>query len=132
MYTQVSEEDRDKIKKAKTDAFKGLEWENPERPESTNLLNIYLAVQPTDGTGMSKEQISEQTKDMTWGEFKPVLAEAIVAHLEPIQKKYNKIREDNDGEFLVRVLKDGADSANEIAKEKLSAARFALGLTDQL
>ena len=27
---------RDKIKKAKTDAFKGLEWENPERPESTN------------------------------------------------------------------------------------------------
>ena len=38
-----------KIKKAKTDAFEGLEDENPERPEARNLLAIYQLM-----TGYSK------------------------------------------------------------------------------
>lgn len=33
-----------------TDAFEGLEWDNPERPECTNLLNIYQSV-----TGKGRE-----------------------------------------------------------------------------
>jgi tryptophanyl-tRNA synthetase len=33
-----------KIKRCKTDAFVGLEWDNPDRPECTNLLNMYQAV----------------------------------------------------------------------------------------
>jgi len=69
-----------KIKRCKTDAFKGLEWDNPERPECTNLLSIYSAV-----TGKSKEDIMEEVKDMGWGQFKPVLTEAVVDHLSPIQ-----------------------------------------------
>jgi tryptophanyl-tRNA synthetase len=32
-----------KIKRCKTDALQGVEWDNPERPECTNLLNIYQA-----------------------------------------------------------------------------------------
>merc|ERR1719384_1515891 len=86
---------RDKIKKCKTDAFKGIEWDNPERPEAANLLSIYLAVQPTKD-GKSKEEIAEEVIDMTWGEFKPILADAIVNHLEPIQKRYKEVREDED------------------------------------
>lgn len=38
-----------KVKKAKTDAFEGLELDNPERPESRNLLTIYQLM-----TGYSK------------------------------------------------------------------------------
>jgi len=41
-----------KIKKCKTDLFTGLEWDNPERPECTNLLNMYQAV-----TGRTREDI---------------------------------------------------------------------------
>ena len=37
-----------KVKGAKTDAFDGLEWDNPERPEARNLLAIYQLA-----TGMS-------------------------------------------------------------------------------
>lgn len=33
-----------KIKRAKTDAFLGLEFDNPERPEARNLLTIYSIV----------------------------------------------------------------------------------------
>ena len=112
---------RDKIKKCKTDAVKGLEWDNPERPEATNLLNIFQAVQP----GRTKEDILEEVGDMSWGDFKPVLAEAIVNHLEPIQTRYNEIRQDDD--YLWKVLKDGADSANYVASQTLNQARVAMG-----
>lgn len=113
---------RNKIKRCKTDAFQGIEWDNPERPESTNLLNIYLAVS-SDST--TKEDITNEVKDMSWGEFKPVLAEAVVAHLEPIQRRYYEVREDED--YLMEVLNDGADAAEEIADRTLLASKVAMG-----
>lgn len=114
---------RDKIKRCKTDALPGVEWDNPERPESTNLLNIYSAVQPD----RSREDILEEVKDMKWGDFKPVLAEAIVAHLEPIQKRYAEVRADE--EYLRSVLKEGADAADEIAQRTLKAAKVSMGFS---
>ena len=62
---------------------------------------------------------------MSWGEFKPKLAEAIIAHLEPIQKRYNELRADD--EYLLSVLKDGADAAEAIALKTLDATRVAMG-----
>jgi tryptophanyl-tRNA synthetase len=115
---------RDKIKKCKTDAVKGLEWGNPDRPEATNLLSIYAAVQPEPKT---KEEILAEVGDMSWGDFKPVLADAIVAHLEPIQKRYHEVRDDE--EYLNSVLKNGADSADEIASKTVASARIAMGFT---
>ena len=113
---------RSKIKKCKTDALQGIEWDNPERPEATNLLNIYLAVQPT---GTSKEEVVDRVKDMTWGEFKPVLADAIIDHVLPIQERYHAIRKDDA--YLQKVLREGAEAANDIASKTLAAARIAMG-----
>jgi tryptophanyl-tRNA synthetase len=112
---------RDKIKRCKTDTFEGIEWENPGRPEATNLLNIYAAVQP----GRSKEEIMAEVKDLTWGAFKPLLADAVVNHLEPIQKKYYEVREDE--EKLNQILKEGAASANEVAQRTLHSTKVAMG-----
>lgn len=117
---------RSKIKKCKTDAEIGLEWDNPDRPEATNLLSIYLAVQP----GRTKEDILEEVKDMSWGEFKPLLAEAIVNHLEPIQKRYAEVRADE--EYLNNVLRDGANAAEEIALKTLKSAKVAMGFATRL
>eukprot|EP00574_Skeletonema_japonicum_P012272 CAMPEP_0201717930 /NCGR_PEP_ID=MMETSP0593-20130828/3571_1 /ASSEMBLY_ACC=CAM_ASM_000672 /TAXON_ID=267983 /ORGANISM="Skeletonema japonicum, Strain CCMP2506" /LENGTH=440 /DNA_ID=CAMNT_0048208107 /DNA_START=97 /DNA_END=1416 /DNA_ORIENTATION=+ len=114
---------RDKIKRCKTDALPGVEWDNPERPESTNLLNIYAAVQPE----RTREDILEEVKDMKWGEFKPLLAEAVVAHLEPIQKRYAEVRADE--EYLRGVLKEGADAADAIASRTLKGAKVAMGFS---
>eukprot|EP00546_Thalassionema_frauenfeldii_P010033 CAMPEP_0178923640 /NCGR_PEP_ID=MMETSP0786-20121207/16856_1 /TAXON_ID=186022 /ORGANISM="Thalassionema frauenfeldii, Strain CCMP 1798" /LENGTH=416 /DNA_ID=CAMNT_0020598207 /DNA_START=212 /DNA_END=1462 /DNA_ORIENTATION=+ len=113
---------RDKIKRCKTDPFEGIEWDNPERPEATNLLNIYSAVQPTP---RSKEDILEEVKDMNWGQFKPLLAEAVVQHLEPIQKRYEEVR--NNEEELNQILKDGANAANEVAGRTLYNTKIAMG-----
>ncbi|GKY91837.1 hypothetical protein MPSEU_000155300 [Mayamaea pseudoterrestris] len=113
---------RSKVKRCKTDALQGLEWDNPERPEATNLLNIYQAVQPVPTT---REQVLERVGHMSWGEFKPALADAIVDHLSPIQEKYHAIRKDEA--YLRQVLAEGAGSANEIASQTLAAARIAMG-----
>jgi tryptophanyl-tRNA synthetase len=114
---------REKIKRCKTDSLPGVEWDNPKRPESTNLLNIYAAVQP----GRTREDILEEVKDMAWGEFKPLLAEALIAHLEPIQKRYEEVRADD--EYLRRVLREGAEAADGIAERTLKAAKVAMGFS---
>jgi hypothetical protein len=41
------------LQRAKTDAFEGLEWDNPDRPEARNLLTIYQCV---TGEGRSAPQ----------------------------------------------------------------------------
>ena len=115
---------RDKVKKCKTDSYTtGIEWNNPDRPEATNLLNIYAAVQPH----RSKEDILTEVTGMKWGTFKPLLAEAIVNHLEPIQTKYAAVRADET--YLRNVLKEGADAAEEIAQRTLKAAKIAMGFS---
>lgn len=104
----------------------GLEWDNPDRPESTNLLSIYQAVQP----GRTREDILEEVGDMSWGQFKPALADAVVAHLEPMQKRYAEVRADET--YLNGVLRDGADAADAIAGRTLEAARAAMGFTPRV
>jgi tryptophanyl-tRNA synthetase len=49
------EEIAKKIKRCKTDPVVGLEWDNPDRPESANLLTIYQAV-----TGKTREEIDAE------------------------------------------------------------------------
>lgn len=38
--------------------------------------------------------IMEEVSDMNWGAFKPKVADAIIAHLEPIQAKYTEVISD--------------------------------------
>lgn len=116
---------RNKIKRCKTDTEVGIEWDNPERPEAMNLLNIYSAVQP----GRTREDILNEVKDLNWGSFKTLLADAVVAHLEPIQKRYAEIRANET--YLSSILKDGADAANEVASRTLYASKVAMGFTPQ-
>lgn len=72
---------RNKLKRCKTDTAEGLEFGNPDRPEATNLLTIYQLM-----TGRTREEVAAEVAEMRWSDFKPVLADAVIAHLEPIQK----------------------------------------------
>lgn len=110
-----------KLRKCKTDLLKGLEWDNPERPECTNLLTIYQAV-----TGKSRDEIALEVQDMSWGTFKPILAEATVAHLEPFQTRYKEILQDRT--YLNKVLRDGAETADEVASKTVEWTKEAMGI----
>uniref|UniRef100_A0A6V1Q501 tryptophan--tRNA ligase n=1 Tax=Heterosigma akashiwo TaxID=2829 RepID=A0A6V1Q501_HETAK len=113
---------RRKIKKCKTDQFQGMEWDNPERPECTNLLTIYQAC-----TGKSKEAVLAEVGEMNWGAFKPVLADAVVDHLAPIQARYAELMADPT--HLNRVLREGAAAADEVAQQTLLWTKNAMGFT---
>eukprot|EP00850_Spirogloea_muscicola_P007156 SM000035S13136 [mRNA] locus=s35:682333:685395:- [translate_table: standard] len=109
-----------KIKRCKTDAVVGMTFDDPERPECNNLLSIYQLV-----SGRTKEEIAAEVRDMSWGDFKPLLADAVIAHLEPVQRRYAEVVADPS--YLDGVLANGAERANQIADETLLNVYDALG-----
>lgn len=111
---------RTKIKKCKTDALRGLEFGNPERPECNNLLTLYMLM-----SGKPQAEVAAECADMGWGQFKPLLMDATIAHLEPIQQKYNAIM--TDPGYLESVLRDGREKAATIAHQTLNRVKQAFG-----
>lgn len=41
-----------------------------------------------------QEAVLEETANMRWGPFKSILADAVVAHLQPIQQQYAAVMAD--------------------------------------
>ncbi|MDI9635727.1 tryptophan--tRNA ligase [Kamptonema cortianum] len=111
---------QNKIKRCKTDPIRGLEFDNPERPECNNLLTLYLLM-----SGKTKAEIAAECQDMGWGQFKPLLAEALVEGLKPIQQKYQEIMDDRG--YLESVLREGRHKAEAIANQTVTQVKTALG-----
>ncbi len=109
-----------KIKRCKTDAVKGLEFDNPERPECNNLLTLYELF-----SGKTKQEVITECQDMGWGKFKPLLTEATIAALTPIQTKYKAVMDDKG--YLESVLAQGKQKAEAIANQTLEKVKKALG-----
>ena len=109
-----------KIKRAKTDPERGLEFGNPERPETDNLLGLYALL-----SGKGREAAATECAAMGWGQFKPLLTEATVAALEPIQRRYQDLMADR-GQLLA-VLETGRERASAVADASAQRVRAALG-----
>lgn len=67
----------------------------------------------------------EEVEGMRWGAFKPLLAEAVVEHLRPIQARYNEVVADEA--YLDDVLARGAERAGEVANQTLGNCKEAMG-----
>ena len=109
-----------KIKRAKTDPERGLEFGNPDRPETDNLLGLYAIL-----SGKGREQAASECAEMGWGQFKPLLAEATVNAIEPIQARYRELM--SDPAELDQVLNTGRENAEIVANATLKRVRDALG-----
>uniref|UniRef100_A0A251UIH3 tryptophan--tRNA ligase n=1 Tax=Helianthus annuus TaxID=4232 RepID=A0A251UIH3_HELAN len=109
-----------KIKRCKTDSFPGLEFDNPDRPECNNLLSIYQII-----TNKTKEEVAQECQSMNWGTFKPVLTDALIDHLQPIQARYEEIMSDTG--YLDQILAEGASKAADIADVTVSNVYQAMG-----
>ena len=110
-----------KIKRAKTDSFIGLEFDNPERPEANNLLNLYAIL-----SDQSREKVAKECSSMGWGKFKPLLSDATITAIEPIQSRYKELMKDKDEVNLI--LEQGAHKAREVAESSLLRIKNAIGL----
>lgn len=54
-----------------------------------NLMSIYSAV-----TGKTFDAIESEFAGKGYGDFKTAVGEAVVAELEPVQKRYNELMKD--------------------------------------
>ena len=109
-----------KIKRAKSDSYVGLEFNNPERPESRNLLMIYSIL-----SGKEISQCENEFSETGWGTFKKLITEQVIESLSPIQEKYKVLI--NDPHQLNNILIEGKERADELAKKTLKRVKSKLG-----
>ena len=119
------EEIQKKIKRCKTDPVRGLSFDDPERPESRNLLTLYMLL-----SGKKKEEVAAECADMGWGQFKPLLTETAINALKPIQDKYDAVM--NEKGYLESVLREGKEKAGAIANQTLAEVKAAMGYSQPL
>lgn len=111
-----------KIKRCKTDPIRGLTFDDPERPECNNLLGLYTLL-----SNQSKESVAAACQDMGWGQFKPLLTEAMIETLRPIQQQYQTLLAEPG--HLESVLRQGREQAEVIANQTLAKVKTALGFS---
>ena len=103
-----------KLKRAVTDSDNppvvAYDWD--KKPGVSNLLELMSA-----STGRSVEDLVEHFKGQMYGTFKSEVADAVVAMVEPIQKRYRELRDNED--YLKEILKHGAEKASERAQKTL-------------
>ena len=75
--------------------------------------------------GKSRQQAAEQCSAMGWGTFKPLLAEAAVEALRPLQQRYQEWRQQPGA--VAEVLRNGQHKAAAVADETLKRVRETLG-----
>src|SRR5262249_18343258 len=98
-----------KIKKAKSDMEPGITYDTEKRPESSNLLTLYAAA-----TNRTVKEAQAEVANEQFSSFKTKLADAMVAHLNPIRTRMQQLL--SDPAELDRILTKGTDKAKTVAK----------------
>ncbi len=111
-----------KIQRCKSDSILGIEYEHPDRPEVTNLLNIIFALEGVEKKGA----ILQDVAGMNWSSFKKYLTDILIAHLTPIQQRYEEVMKEEA--FLESILLNGQSKANAVANQTLTWTKNAVGL----
>lgn len=111
-----------KIKRAVTDSDEQarIYFDLAEKAGVSNLLSILSAA-----SGRAIDELVPDYEDKMYGHLKTDVADAVVAMLEPIQQRYQEMR--NDPAFLQQVMKQGADKARAKAATTLAEVYKAVG-----
>ncbi|HJD55585.1 MAG TPA: tryptophan--tRNA ligase [Rickettsia endosymbiont of Pyrocoelia pectoralis] len=109
-----------KIKKAKTDHLSFVSYDKQERPEISNLLDIYRSL-----SEKSLEKIIGHYQNQGFAKFKEDLAEIIITNLQPMRDEYLKLM--NDQKYLLQILHKGAEKARVRASETVTELKEQFG-----
>lgn len=111
---------RKKISSAVTDSRKEIYYDEKKKPGISNLMSIYSSL-----SDKSLKDIEKIYKEKSYAEFKKDLAEIIISHLAPIQKKYKEL--ENNPDKLKQILKNGASQARQIASQTMAETQEKIG-----
>ena len=108
-----------KFKRAVTDSDTHVRF-GKDKPAISNLLTIYSRF-----SGISIERIVEQFEGRGYGELKDCVADAVIAGLEPVQKRLREFSADKS--YIAEALKRGAEQAAKRAEKTLSKVYRKIG-----
>lgn len=106
-----------KIMRATTDSAPAVDIETMG-PGVANLLTI--------GQACDASITKESVQGLRYGDFKKRIAEAVIARLEPIQKKYAQVTGDTG--YLDGVLDRGLEHVLPISEDTVRKTKMAMGL----
>ncbi|MBM3746102.1 MAG: tryptophan--tRNA ligase [Acidobacteria bacterium] len=111
---------RKKIMRATTDSAPGVDFAVLS-PGVENLLSIHQAF-----TGWSSEQMRAHFAGMRYGDLKKQVAEATVAGLDPLQRRYQEIV--SEPGYVERILREGAARVEPVADATVELVKRRMGL----
>jgi tryptophanyl-tRNA synthetase len=109
-----------KIKKAKTDHLAEISYDRQNRPEISNLIDIYCSL-----SSINVDTIVEQYQNTGFAKFKDDLADIIITTLTPINTKYAELMKNQD--YLITTLHEGADKARITAAKTFTEIKKLFG-----
>ena len=101
-----------KFKRAVTDCDTDIRFDE-SKPGISNLITIYSVV-----NDKTVEAVEKEFAGASYADFKLKVGEAVVEYLKPIQARYNELI--NNKDYLLEVMKNGAERASRIANKTLS------------
>jgi len=102
-----------KIRRAKSDSEMGLSYDPENRPEASNLLQVYAALAEEP-----RSKIEAEFRDSSFADFKGKLADLAVSRMEPITSEMRRLMDDK-GE-IEGILRRGAEKAGAIAEDNVA------------
>lgn len=112
---------REKVKKAITDSGSSIDFDAKNRPALNNLLTIYHLL-----SGDTMETIVKEFQGKKYSDFKPRLAEVIIAFLAPFQSRRAQLA--SDMAEVENILQKSEERARTIASTTLSEIKQRMGL----
>ncbi len=111
---------RNKIKRAVTDSDANIAYDPEKKPGVSNLLEIYSL-----STAKTMDEVVDHFEGKGYGELKSEVADALVAEIEPIQKRFKEIMADK--KYLDGIIKKNAETASYLASKTLRKVKKKVG-----
>ena len=108
------------IMRATTDSNPAVDFK-AMGPGVANLMTIFQAF-----GGWSDEQMRNHFTGMRYGDMKKQVAEMVISHLEPFQKRYHEMV--SEPGYIAGVLREGAERVTPVANATVERVKSRMGL----
>ena len=111
---------RKKFKTAVTDSGHEIDYDPEAKPGISNLVEILSIF-----TSQTVDEVVGEHRDMPYGHFKELVAEAVISGLAPFQDAYHGLSDED----VLRTMAAGAATGRERASETMAEVREVTGLS---
>lgn len=123
VLTDTPEIIKEKFKKAVTDCTSAVYYDAENRPGVSNIMTIHSSI-----TGQSYDQIARECEGMETSEYKLMVADVVIEHLNPIRSTYEDLLSDKGN--INQILENGAERAKKIAHKTWEEVKLKVGLSN--